>query len=79
MVGGNISFLLNVLVTSGCWLVDVKTLEEAAVNIVYISLLPSADLNSSAMAPARQVVFVLSRGVVIVLIYGESFPVISNH
>ena len=51
-----------------------KTLEEAVVNIAYISLLPSADLNSSDMAPVRQVVFVLSRVVVIVLIYGESFP-----
>ena len=30
---------------------DEMTLEAALVNIVYISLLPSADLNSSAMAP----------------------------
>ena len=69
IAGGRISFLLNVLVTSGCWLVDVKTLEEAVVNIVYISLLPSEDLNSSAMAPVRQVVFVLSWVVGTVLIY----------
>ena len=72
IAGGNISFLLNVLVTSGCWLDDVETLEEAAVNIVYISLLPSADLNSSAMAPVRQVVFVWSWDYVTVLINVES-------
>ena len=53
VAGGRMSVFLAVLLNSDCWFVAPATLSEALVYIEYRSLLPSADLNSSAMAPFK--------------------------